>query len=393
METEARPSSCGRGPGLRSWRKQANSVRAERLGYRPELDGIRGLAIALVLAEHIFGVPLGGAQPGVSIFFVLSGFLITTLLLEEQRDTGKVSLRDFYTRRVFRLGPALLTLLVVYVVIVVQIQPDERAGRLWAAFFGLFYMADWPRQFGFTGGQELNPLWSLSVEEKFYLLWPAALIFLTRKGKVLPALAIGIVVFASVRLASAAFGWGLWQYSPQARFDEILVGCLVGVVWVKGLVKERDARRLGWVGILGLIAYFVAWRPVMTLEDAPIGFAVGLSLLAFSTAGLILGLVSGAMEPVKRVLSFKPLVVVGLLSYSLYLWHVFVRGAATWAGYEPTGWIILALSVLVATGSYLGIERPMLQYRKRRKLQPADQHDRESGVIRTDGRNRVQVAP
>src|SRR5688572_4557652 len=151
------------------------------LGYRPYLDGVRGVAILLVLVCHIPNLPLQGGFIGVDLFFVLSGFLITSLLLEEWRATGNVSLGAFYARRALRLVPALLLVLGAAVLLSELRESRTAANATWtSALMTLFYSANWFLAYGAYPRKELSATWSLSVEEQFYLLWPLLLLVMLR---------------------------------------------------------------------------------------------------------------------------------------------------------------------------------------------------------------------
>src|SRR5919198_6163322 len=146
---------------------------ARRLGHRPALDGIRGVAIAAVVAQHAFGIPTAGYL-GVDLFFVLSGFLITTLLLEEHAESGAISLRAFYRRRALRLLPALFVAISVLLLVELVLAATGR-GHLrreaTGALFGVAYVTDFARVYSSrVHAHTLDHLWSLAVEEQFYIV-------------------------------------------------------------------------------------------------------------------------------------------------------------------------------------------------------------------------------
>src|ERR1051325_9449434 len=151
------------------------------LGYRRNLDGVRGLAILLVLINHSTLLGDGFGFVGVNTFFVLSGFLITCLLTEEYEKSGRISLRDFYMRRALRLLPALVTMLIAFVIFVFLTDPHKRAVReLHEALFALFYFSNWAGILRIGRHISLAHTWSLSVEEQFYIVWPLILLLLLR---------------------------------------------------------------------------------------------------------------------------------------------------------------------------------------------------------------------
>ena len=145
-------------------------------GYEPSLDGVRAIAVLLVMVGHLGLVYAGGL--GVDIFFVLSGYLITAILVSEFSATGQISLKKFYARRALRILPAVILLLLALNIFVTISQPSDQAATLrWDSLGALFYVANWLRAFGRDLGI-LGHLWSLSIEEQFYLLWPVTLGFL-----------------------------------------------------------------------------------------------------------------------------------------------------------------------------------------------------------------------
>src|SRR6201993_2227809 len=158
-------------------------------GYEPSLDGIRAIAVLLVMVGHLNPVYAGGL--GVDIFFVLSGYLITAILVSEFSADGRISLRKFYARRALRILPAVVLLLVALNIFVTITQPREQARTLeWDSLGALFYIANWLRAFGRDLGI-LGHLWSLSIAEQFYFFWPVTLAFLlSRKLSVNPLLII-----------------------------------------------------------------------------------------------------------------------------------------------------------------------------------------------------------
>ena len=174
------------------------------LGHRRALDGLRGVAVLAVLGFH-GGVPfMRGGFLGVDVFFVLSGFLITSLLYEEWRRTGAIRLRAFYMRRVLRLLPALILLLLALTIYAIWLPwPDQRARLRAEIAFTLLYVANWALAFRLVPDLGfLAHAWSLAIEEQFYLVWPLALLLLLRSGVRLPRV-IALVMLAIV--ASAAW--------------------------------------------------------------------------------------------------------------------------------------------------------------------------------------------
>lgn len=296
--------STSLGTRMRSW-IQAEHVppAAGRLGHRPELDGLRGIAVALVVLAHagVAGVSLGG-QVGVEMFFVLSGFLITTMLLEGDR----LDLRNFYARRARRLLPALILFLVVMGA-AAAVVGDRRS--MVGVGVGATYVSNVARVRSIDLGW-LNHLWSLAVEEHFYLLWPLVVIGCGRRSRTVGlAAAFGLVTSAAWRyeLAIGGTGWNRLYNGTDTRICGILAGAVLSVLVRQGLRMPVTA--LGGFGLLLLLkGSLVAVHP----------FGIGFLAVDLAAAVVILGAVS---RP-SAVLRFPPLVALGQVSYAVYLWHV-----------------------------------------------------------------------
>ena len=292
----------------------------KRLGHVPALDGLRGIAIAAVCANHFFGL-LGGYF-GVDLFFVLSGFLITTLLLEERDERGSISLRNFYVRRARRLFPALAALLVMALICVLVLPGSRVPVTAHSFLFGGFYLANIARAFQHPdplSGTPFAPLWSLAQEEQFYVVWPVLLIGLLRLrrdtiAKILLTLFFALFVYQLGLVAHGAT-WSRLYYGPDTRLGGLVIGCFAAVV-----------RREG-----GRLPARVGWGAAVFVLGAMIGVAGTLQSDVFGSPLVELccgALVVAALEPglLGRVLSLRWLTPVGRVSYSLYLW----QGLALW---------------------------------------------------------------
>jgi peptidoglycan/LPS O-acetylase OafA/YrhL len=338
----------------------------QRLGYRPELDGLRALAIAVVVLGHARLLPNGwNFGYGVDLFFVLSGFLITTLLMEEWRSTGTICLRDFYARRVRRLLPALAGFLTVLGII--GLVAVERGTMAWHSFVSAaiasVYLSNFFAAFHAQPAPHyLTHLWSLANEEQFYLVWPLVLIGALRTRATIRQLRLlllaGFVFTFAFQLDSVRWS-SLWfyGYSPLTRSMPIVIGCLVALM--QGRIRHGQ-----WIGMAlfaGAVigpAYIAAGgriaNPFWNLATA-----VGSALLV-SHAG--------------RPFTWRPLVMLGVISYSLYLWHpLFIHALPDATGYRA---LAVALSLAAAVASYRWIERPFRRRRQhetvgREKLEPA----------------------
>ena len=310
--------------------------------YRPELDGIRGLAILAVLVQHA-NLPntLLAGTVGVNVFFVLSGFLITSTLLAEHASTGRVSIRAFYERRVRRLLPALIATLVA-------------VGAILAVLGGLgsypiplvasvFYVSDIVKSAGLDLGF-MNNTWSLAVEEQFYLLWPLLLIVLPRRFLV-PAVIGGILVAVALQLVLiGSQGNVLAMFRPDVRMDSILWGCLLA------LVPVRVPRLVAvlCLGGLAILAVTNIWP-----------YALALSSI------LGAGVVAGAAS-MRGLLANRVLVRIGAISYGLYLWQALPAGllhSQIMRGDLLASADVIVLSIALALISERWIEMP---FRRRR---------------------------
>jgi peptidoglycan/LPS O-acetylase OafA/YrhL len=370
-----------------------------QLGRNRALDGVRALAVALVLADH-GGLPgLTGGFVGVDIFFVLSGFLITSLLLAEHRSSARLDLAAFWARRARRLLPALVVMVVTTWLVRGLFAPDAVTGLRTDALAALLWVANW--RFAvqgtdyFTLGQNASPLqhtWSLGVEEQFYVLWPlliCALIALAgrRAGTGRTTARLVAAVAATGVLASA-----LWTnvlageasasrvyFGSDCRAQALLVGAFAAAVFApcgpSGVPKRWSARRApGVAALLGLLTLgALAHRASGTSSEYRGGLLI---LTALAAALLIVGV---ALQPdglVSRLLASRPLVLTGRVSYGIYLWHWPVFLALTGLRTGLTGLPLLALrctvTAILAAASWVLVERPVTVLRViPRRLLPA----------------------
>ncbi|HZQ91775.1 MAG TPA: acyltransferase [Terriglobales bacterium] len=351
----------------------APSREASQTGARlPSLDGLRGLSIAFVLVSHA-ALPLAGANRiglrllewmgalGVSVFFIISGFLITYLLLQEEDRYRRFSLPRFYLRRVFRIFPAYYVFLgATAAAASVGWMLVSRRDLLAASTFLWNY---WPG----GGGWNLAHTWSLSVEEQFYLLWPVTLLLAGRRHALKISTAL-IVLAPFVRVATyfLAPAWrGHIGMMLHTRVDSLMFGCALALVWDSdgfARVRPRLFRpALLWLALLALLLA----SPALTIALAGrYTLAAGFSLQALCATLLLAWCVSEWRSAAGRVLNARPLVHLGLISYSLYLWQQpFARPDGWFALHGPLG--ILLPAVLAAEVSYFVVEQPFLRLRSR----------------------------
>ena len=352
------------------------------LRYRPELDGVRAVAILCVMAYHAFLVavpPKIAGFMGVDVFFVLSGFLITTLLLDERRSRGNIGLGAFYARRALRLVPALLLMLVVAAGFEVALhRPHEMASFKRVAAETLFYVGNWqPRTLGI-----LNHTWSLAIEEQFYVVWPPLLVFALRRRvsrRTLAAILVGlaVVLFAG----DALFGHtGLYHSKIVEVFAEsytrsaaILLGCAIALV--PDLWRWARLRSVAVAALAGAAI-------VLSVSGTKTNFHYRIGLTAFTVlvSVLLAHVVHAPKAELASVLRWKPFVAIGRVSYGLYLYHVPVFwyvGQAHIALQARGLAIAVAITVAITLFSYFAIERPALRYKRRftrRELEPQTAH-------------------
>jgi peptidoglycan/LPS O-acetylase OafA/YrhL len=323
-----------------------------KLGYRPALDGVRALAIVPVVGLHAFGWPREGGL-GVEIFFVLSGFLITTLLLEERVATGTISFTRFFRRRAARLAPGLVLMLAVYAIV-------THGAHAWALVVGLTYTSNIATVVDAKAMPwSLSHLWSLAQEEQFYLLWPPLLLLLTRLRTTFLPKALALLLLAAMleKLSLVAYGSDLHRiyFAPDTHAEPILVGCLFGALhsrWSPAAVRS-------WVGpaaLLIVIGSVLASQWVWILSSlSPIR-----TLFFFACGFLILAAAQG--DVLSRALGNRALTFLGQISYSLYLWHMPVLAAAGATEYEHRFGRSAAASLAaigVATASFFFVEQPL----------------------------------
>lgn len=352
-----------------------------RLRYSPSLDGIRAGAVLLVMAHHL-GLPVHGGHIGVNVFFVLSGFLITYLLLDERIGRGRVAFGNFYARRALRLYPALIALVVVASLFSVIVPDAYRAeNTLNSIPMVLLYLGNWVRA-GVTEGSPLGLFehtWSLSVEEQFYLVWPW-LIWLatlwTSRLVVVVGLAIAGIV-SSLFLRLVVFPGQLYTNRVfnglDTQADQLLTGVLLAVVVI-------TAFRDGWVATLGRwlsVAFWPACAGLLVAvvfwpeDDQTIVIRVGMSLVALFSAVVIGKVYLSASSWQGRLLALPMMRYIGRRSYGLYLWHYPVFAVVLYAAQAsgPSRYFLmpvaLAVSFVFAEMSYRWVERPFLRVKDR----------------------------
>lgn len=347
-------------PGRRD--ESATRQDARAIAYRPEIDGLRAIAVLSVLIYHAFPQLLPGGFVGVDIFFVISGYLITSIILEESKHGG-FSFARFYERRARRLLPPLVPVLIATLALCFlllnkgQLPGFADSLRANAAFMSNWYFLSEISYFDSPGAYTpLLHTWSLSVEEQFYFVFPALLLLTLRaNGRCLLPVCLGLLA-----LSFSYAGYLIWKnqadaafYNAAARFWELLTGALLAT-WKPGQLPRRTALTAGLAGLAAIVIALFAYS-----HETPFpGPAAALPVLG--TALVILSGDAGGI--VRKALSWRPLVGIGLISYALYLWHWPLLVASRLIMPNPgPAWImgILLVSGLLSWGSYVLIERPV----------------------------------
>ena len=351
--------------------------------YRADIDGLRGVAVLLVVLYHAWPNEFPGGFVGVDIFFVISGFLISSVVFTSM-EAGTFTLKEFWARRIRRLGPALLVVLAASLIAgwflllpteLEQLGRHVAAGVLFVSNFLLIFEAGY-----FDTGSELKPmlhLWSLGVEEQFYLIFPiVALMALRLRRDFLPIM---------VMLALASFALNLiWMnthpignfYSPLTRFWEILAG----VILFLAIRKSGEARKIGenskaWKlithpGFRSVVGLVVLTAAVVVVSDAQPYPGIQALLLVLAAVLLISAGENTFLN--RKILSARPLVWLGLISFPLYLWHWPVLSfSRIILGQDPPLWAkvtLIVLAIVLSWATYKWVEKPMRHLRISKRL-------------------------
>jgi peptidoglycan/LPS O-acetylase OafA/YrhL len=347
--------------------------------FRPDIEGMRAIAVGLVLLFHGYKHLFTGGFVGVDVFFVISGFLITSLLLREHTKTGRISIAGFYARRVRRILPVsslavLLTIFATYYLLGFIAGNNVANDAKWTAIFAANI------HFGFLGtdylGSQLPPsplqhMWSLGVEEQFYVVWPALfllMVVLVRGSRHRNALAVLLLV-----IIGASFAWSVsqtisnatWAYfSPFTRAWELALGGLVAVI-APAISRLRKAWVSEFVACVGLLGILVSSLALNASTPYP-GYAVALPVIS---SGAVIA--AGCRNPktiVGRVLSARPMQWLGTRSYSLYIWHwpILIIAAQYAQTDDVSGWHatgLLLAAVAASALSYKLLENPVRRAR------------------------------
>lgn len=356
-------------------------------GYVRGLDGVRGVALIMVMLIHGGVSWMAGGFYAVDVFFVLSGFLITTLLLQEYGKRRSISLRDFWIRRSLRLFPAFIAvLLAMSVWVALTVEGDERQVEVADLFSAATYHSNWVM--ALTGNRDMHPVllghtWSLSLEMQFYLIWPLIVVCVlaairrlhVSRGTTGPshrqlALALLAVSTTLAALSAAArslqtgagFDWWRIYGGTDTHSDGLLVGCALACIASLGWLGRLPR----WVGPLGVIvvAYCVFRSHLMDPWAAHLGFL----LVSLGSAAVVAAISAG--QWIAKPFSWYPFVYLGRISYGTYLWHfpvylIYYVDPTTW---ELSPWRLLtSMGIALGLGSlsFHFIEKPALRLKRR----------------------------
>ncbi len=349
--------------------------------HLPALDGLRMIAVLLVILYHA-GLERVPSDLGVTVFFVLSGFLITWLLMKEREQTGSIGLGSFYMRRAFRLLPAYYAYLTVAFVLHFR-HPGARTDIIAPA---LLYYANYFNAMHDHPPTPIAHTWSLAVEEQFYLLWPLAFLLLSRVSRRAMALILTAAIVLVCAWRSYVFlksgGDTAWAYNAfDCRFDALAVGCLVAVL-SKETLFLRVAQGVARHAALPLLP--IALLAATHYEHPPLyKYTVGFTLDALLIGLAIVQLVQLAERPAWRWLDHRVPRYLGTISYPIYLWHGFAMSPVRRLDGAPSAVKMIAyalVAVVLGMASYHGIEKPFLRLRARLTAKKQEQKQEQAAA-------------
>jgi peptidoglycan/LPS O-acetylase OafA/YrhL len=358
--------------------KRAGQRASNRAQARvPGLDGVRALAVLSVLVFHEQFAAFPGGFLGVDVFFVLSGYLITGLLIAQWDRRGRLDLRGFWVRRARRLLPALAVVLVTVTAAVAVIEPGQLGALRPALLAAVTYSSNWWQAAqhqsyfaGFGPPPPLQHLWSLAIEEQFYLAWPLILIIMLlacqsrrlRVGMAWLAAAGSAVAMAAI-YASGEDPSRVY-YGTDTHASALLIGAALALAWpLRQLrtARREDAARADVAGLAGIVV--LAWAMGHFSGSDPVLYPAGLFIAALGAGGLVLA--AATPGSVATMLSWAPLRWVGVRSYGIYLWHwpvIALAAAVTGPGSTSVGiWLMeTAVAITLAAASWRWIEQPII---------------------------------
>ena len=379
---DSAPLDASISDGAPSGPPQAHPRKRRGSRYFPALDGMRAFAVIAVVLYHMSTSILPGGLLGVTMFFVLSGYLITEILLREWAGSGRIDLGRFWVHRVRRLFPAIAFMLCTVLVITAFVAPDLLTKLRNDLFAALFWFTNWWYVFqdlsyfeAMGAPSPVTHFWSLAIEEQFYLIWPPVLLLMLHGRVKRRNIQTIVLVLAAVSAALMAILYvpgddpSRVYYGTDTRAFSLLIGAFLAFVLPSVRVNghgprglgERQRRIIGIVGIaciLGLVA-------MMLLVEAmsPFMYYGGLLLASVLSGGLVVSLVD-ERSAITRILSFRPLVYLGKISYGVYIWHypiILLMTDFNSVDATPAWWFLVEAAVVlaVASFSYHFVEQPI----------------------------------
>lgn len=360
--------------------KSSPSAIQNAQGKRPDIQGLRAVAVGVVLLYHAGMTWLPGGFVGVDVFFVISGFLITKGIVSELRRNGTISIRDFYTRRIARILPAAAFAIVGTLALAWALLPETRWRQIGQdGFASAFSYVNWV-----FAGNSVNYLsqdqaespfqhfWSLAVEEQFYVVWPLLLLAVGWLSlKLNFRLQRGMLVALSL-VALPSFIWSVYltatnpgaaYFVTTTRGWELAAGCALAIMSARNAkkVSKLVASVVGWVGLIAIFAAAALYTSATPFPSYNAALPV-LGAVAVIWAGAHAGTTGPAM-----LLNLRPMVALGNISYSVYLWHwpLLVIAAGVWGDLGPAvGLLIIGVSILPSWVSFVAVERPFQEHVK-----------------------------
>ena len=357
---------------------------SKKTKYLPSIDSLRAIAVIAVIIYHIDANYLPGGFLGVDLFFVLSGYLISSLIIKEYKSTGTVNLYNFYVRRARRLLPAVYFMITVVLIIITLFNGVLLKKSYLDALFGYIYSSNWWYIFhkldyfdSFGSQSPFKHLWSLAIEEQFYMFFPLIFLIFNRKSKsnnsnsklnknfiyvvlslILVSLIAHILLFDINNINRIYFG-------TDTRAFSLLVGVVGAILYPMDRLSERTTKKDNMIySIVSLVSILVLIGIMIHTSEYNTWLYRG-GFLLVAIIGLIIIISSGRQYTfMSKLLSFKPFVFIGKISYSLYLWHfpiLVVTTPVSEIGNPNLFYVTLriVLIFLVATGSYMFVETPI----------------------------------
>jgi len=345
-----------------------------KMRYIPEFDGLRGVAILGVILFHAGAPFLKGGFIGVDIFFVLSGFLITSFLIKEFDKYDSINIKNFYVRRILRLIPALLFLLITYCFISFLLLSGEAAKKNYIdALISFFYLSNWARAFSIHPPDFLGHTWSLSIEEQFYMIWPIILLTMLRfriKRHYIAIITSSIALLAwmlriylSVNSASAERIYN----GLDTRADALMIGCTIGIAIYSGLINENAKKTIEklLISLCPISIFCLSMLSIVARWDSPWMSYLGFTIVEIMSSILVFDILINEQSVIRKFLLNVGFVWIGKISYSLYLWHYPIYRTMKAMKYDGFTTFIVGtiLTFIMSMFSYYVIEKPILKFK------------------------------